>query len=217
MLGFGRRRRRSILRGPAHDGALVVLRAMLGTEDPHARVLALGALEGSDIAGHVRDGRHRAAGADARVRVAAARALATEDPTRTIPLLVRSLDDEDADVRRAVARSLGGIGASSAEPVLAALVPSSHSRRGRCSRSSSCRQARHPTSSVATLERKRLEPWRTSRRRRRSIPKEDDRARLLRDSLMARARLQALDALQRGRALGRGRIDQVRDRQPLQP
>ena len=59
--------------------------------------------------------------ADPRVRVAAARALATSDPARAVPVLVRALEDDVSDVRHEVAYSLGRIGAPSLEPTLAAL------------------------------------------------------------------------------------------------
>ena len=69
------------------------------------------------------------------------RALATSDPMRAVPLLVRSLGDDDAGVRRAVASSLGRIGTPSVEPAPRRPLRSRHPRRERCSRSSSCRRA----------------------------------------------------------------------------
>jgi len=193
----------AVLHGPAREDALVMLRAMLGSEDPQARALAVGALEGSASSDAFEMGALGLRDADARVRIAAAGTLATSDPTRTVPLLMRSLDDDDAGVRRAVARSLGRLGASSMEPLLAALFhpataegallaleqlpesPAPDVVRG-YAREEAARAVADFDASLAV------------------DPNEDDGERLLHDSLMTRARVQALNALRAVALLGDG-------------
>ena len=208
-----------ILREKAHDDALDVLRAMVRSEDPHARVLALEALEGSTSPDTFEMSAGGLSDHDARVRVASARVLATEDPTLTVPLLVRALDDDEVDVLRSVARSLGRIGASSMDPVLAALF--------------------HPVTAegaLLALEQLPGPPPDVVRGYAREEtaraladfdaalvidPDEDERERLLRDSLMARARIQALHAMRAVALLGDGAsvrfaIDNLASHDPAQ-
>jgi HEAT repeat protein len=192
-----------ILRETAHVDALDVLRAMMRSEDPHARVLALGALEGSASPDTFEMGAGGLSDHDARVRVASARVLATEDPTLTVPLLVRALDDDDSDVRRAVARSIGCIGASSAEPVLSALFHPATAEGALLA------LEQLPTGPPPDVVRgyAREETARALADFDAALvidPEEDDRKRLLRDSLMARARIQALHAMRAIALLGDG-------------
>ena len=209
-----------ILRERDHDDALAVLRAMLRSEDPLPRVLALGALEGSASSDAFDMCAAGLSDHDARVRVAAAQALATADQTRTVPLLVQALDDDDADVRRALARSLGRIGASAADPVLGALFhpatadgallaleqlpsgPAPDVVRGYAREEAARALADFDASLVIGHD-------------------DDDGERLLCDSLMARARIQALRAMRAVALLGDGAsirfaIDNLASHDPAQ-
>lgn len=210
----------AILRGPAREDAVAVLRAMLGTEDPRARELALGALEGSASPETFDMGAVGLRDADPRVRAAAARALATADPTRAVPLLVRCLDDEVSGVRQAVARSLGRIGTSSEEPVLAALFDPALAEGALLA------LAQLPAGPPPDVIRgyAREEAARAVADFDASLavdPDGDDGERLLHDSLMDRARRQALDAFRAVALLGQGAsisfaIDNLSSHDPAQ-
>lgn len=65
---------------------------------------------------------------DPRVRGAAARSLATADPTRALPALMLALRDDHRDVREDAARALGSLEASAAAAALASLSASDPSR-----------------------------------------------------------------------------------------
>lgn len=157
---------------------------------------------------------------DGRVRVAAAQALATADQTRTVPLLVRALNDDDADVRRALARSLGRIGAPAADPVLGALFHPATAEGALLA------LEQLPSGPAPDVVRgyAREEAARALSDFDASLvigPDEDDGERLLRDSLMARARIQALHALRAVALLGDGAsvrfaIDNLASREPAQ-
>ena len=210
----------AILRGPAREDAVAVLRAMLRTMDPRARELALGALEGSASSETFDMGALGLRDADPRVRAAAARALATADQIRTVPLLVRSLDDGVNDVRYAVARSLGRIGASTMEPVLAALFDPALAEGALLA------LAQLPLRPPADVMRgyAREEAARSVADFDASLavdPGGDDGERLLHDSLMERARRQALDAFRAVALLGDGAsitfaIDNLSSHDPAQ-
>jgi HEAT repeat protein len=210
----------AIVRGPFREDALVVLRAMLETEDPQTRELALGALEGSASPETFAMSALGVQDASPRVRIAAARALATSDPARAIPLLVRSLDDEDTGVREAVAHALGRIGASSLEPILAALFDPELAEGALLSLEQlSAGSAQDVVRGYAREEAARAVADFDS-----SLvidPTGDDGERLLRDSLTYRARRQALNALRAAALLGAGTsirfaIDNLSSRDPAQ-
>ena len=191
------------LHGTAHDAALDALRAMLASEDPHARECALDALEGSTSSETFDMAALGLSDPDARVRAAAARALATEDPIRATALLVRSLGDGSEAVRRAAARSLGRIGTSTAEPVLGALFDPALAEGALLT------LAQLPAGLAPDVVRgyAREEAARAVADFDASLaidPDGDDRARLLNDSLIERARRQARDAFQAVALLGDG-------------
>ena len=190
-----------ILRGPSHEDAFVALRAMLQTEDGHTRELALVALEGSTSSETFDMGAFGLRDPDPRVRAAGARALAASDPARVIPLLVRSLDDEDSGVREAIARSLGRIGGASLEPLLAALFDPGLAEGALLA------LARLPAGAAPDVLRGygREEAARAVADFDASLaidPDGDDGERLLHDSLVERARRQALNALRAVALLG---------------
>jgi HEAT repeat protein len=193
----------AILRGDAPDEGVAVLRAMLETEDPRTREQALGALEGSGSAVTFDMGAVGLRDPDPRVRVAAARALATSDPARAVPLLARALADDVSDVRQEVARSLGRIGTPSLEPALAALFDPASAEGALLA------LAELPTSAPPDVVRgyAREEAARAVADHDTSLAFDldgDDAERLLRDSLMERARRQALDAFRAVALLGGG-------------
>ena len=158
--------------------------------------------------------------ADPRVRVAAARALATSDPARAVPLLVRALEDDVSDVRREAARSLGRIGAPSMEPALAALFDPASAEGALLA------LAQLPASAPPDVVRgyAREEAARAVADFDTSLaidPDGDDAERLLGDSLMERARRQALDAFRAVALLGDGAsirfaIDNLSSHDPAQ-
>jgi HEAT repeat protein len=193
----------SILRGPLPEEGIAVLRAMLETEDPRAREQALGALEGSGSALTYDMAAVGLRDTDPRVRIAAARALATSDPERAIPLLVRTLEDDVSDVRREVARALGRIGTPSVEPALAALFDPASAEGALLA------LAQLPEDAPPDVVRgyAREEAARAVADFDTSLaidPDGDDAERLLRDSLMERARRQAVDAFRAVALLGDG-------------
>jgi HEAT repeat protein len=193
----------SMLRGPAPQEGVAVLRAMLETDDPRAREQALGALEGSGSTVACDMGAVGLGDADPRVRVAAARALATSDPARAVPLLVRALDDDVSDVRHEVARALGRIGAPSLEPALAALFDPASAEGALLT------LAQLPEDAPPDVVRgyAREEAARAVADFDTSLaidPDGDDAERLLRDSVLERARRQALDAFRAVALLGDG-------------
>jgi HEAT repeat protein len=210
----------AIMRGPSRGDALAVLRAMLEIEDPQARELALRALEESGSPETFDMGAIGLRDTDARVRIAAARALATSDPGRAIPLLVRSLDDDDTDVRGAVAQALGRIGESSVEPVLAALFdPGLADGALRSLEQLPAGSARNVVQGYAREESARaVADFNASLA---IDPTGDDVECLLHDSLMDRARRQALNAIRAVALLGDGTsirfaIDNLSSRDPAQ-
>ena len=193
----------AILRGTAPEEGLAVLRAMLDTDDPRTREQALEALEGSGSVVAFDMGAVGLRDADPRVRVAAARALATSDPARAVPLLVRALDDDVSDVRHEVARALGRIGTPSLEPTLAALFDPASADGALLA------LAQLPTGVPPDVVRgyAREEAARAVADFDASLaidPEGDDAERLLGDSLMERARRQALDAFRAVALLGDG-------------
>ena len=210
----------ALLDEPAHDAAVVVLQAMLGSDEPRARELALEALEGTASSEAFDMGALGLRDSNPRVRVAAARALATADPTRATLVLVGALDDEDGDVRRALAHSLGRVGTSSLEPVLAALFDPAFAEGALVA------LAQLPAGVPPEVVRgyAREEAARAVADFDTSLaidPQADDRARLLHDSLTARARRQALDAFQAVALLGEGAsirfaIDNLSSHDPAQ-
>jgi HEAT repeat protein len=193
----------AILRGTAPEEGLAVLRAMLDTDDPRTREQALEALEGSGSVVVLDVGAIGLRDTDPRVRVAAARALATSDPARAVPLLVRALADDVSDVRHEVARALGRIGPPSLEPTLAALFDPASADGALLA------LAQLPTGAPPDVVRgyAREEAARAVADFDASLaidPEGDDAERLLGDSLMERARRQALDAFRAVALLGHG-------------
>jgi HEAT repeat protein len=193
----------AILRGSAPEEGVSVLRAMLDSEDPRTREQALGALEGSGSVVAFEMGDVGLRDADPRVRVAAARALATSDPAQAVPLLVHALDDDISDVRHEVARALGRIGTPSLEPTLAALFDPASAEGALLA------LAQLPANAPPDVVRgyAREEAARAVADFDASLaidPHGDDAERLLRDSLIERARRQALDAFRAVALLGEG-------------
>jgi HEAT repeat protein len=191
------------LRGTAPDEGAAVLRAMLATDDPRAREQALGALEGSGSTAALDMGAVGLRDADPRARAAAARALATSDPARAVPLLVRALEDDVSDVRHEVALALGRIGAASMDPVLAALFDPASAEGALLA------LAQMPADAPPDVVRgyAREEAARSVADFDASLaidPDGDEAERLLRDSLMERARRQALHAFRAVALLGDG-------------
>jgi HEAT repeat protein len=206
----------AIVVGPARGEALLVLRAMLESEHPRARELALraaGSPETFDLAAAgLRD-------ADPRVRTAAAEALDTSDPARAISLLVRTLGDDDDGVKAAAAHALDRIGAPSTEPVLAALFDPELAQGALLALEHlSVGSAHEVVRGYAREEAARaVADFDTSR----AIDPADDDDRLLLDSLMARARTQALHAFRAVALLRAGpsirfAIDNLSSRDPEQ-
>jgi HEAT repeat protein len=111
----------AFLKRSADDEALAVVRAMLGSEDPADRLLAIEALDGSRSPAAFDLCAEGVVDPNPGVRAAAARALGVADAARAVPVLAGALGDRDPDVRAAVAEALGRVGPPAREPVLAAL------------------------------------------------------------------------------------------------
>jgi HEAT repeat protein len=210
----------AILRRSSDDEASAVVRSLLGAKDPVARGLALEAMEGSaspEVFGLI---ANRLDDPSPAVRVAAARALAASDSSRAVSLLVRTLGDEDRSVREAASGALAGIGSSAIEPIMVALCDPALAEGALLSLGalpekqalSRVRDYAHDESARAVAD------FDVSRA---IEPEGDDRARLLRDSLVARARRRAINAL-RAAALAGDRtssataIDNLVSRDPVQ-
>ncbi len=190
-----------ILRRSPDDTALAAVRALLEADDPEPRVLALRAFEEAGV--NEGFGPSAEALKDRRpaVRSAAARALAACDPLRAVPPLVASMGDEDAGVRESVALALSRIGPPAMESVLEALADPA------LAPGAILALERLP----ATLSRDAITAYARGESSRaqadlellRSIgPDGDDRVRLLRDSLLDRARSSGRSALRSASLLG---------------
>jgi HEAT repeat protein/MFS family permease len=190
-----------ILRSSPHEDALMVVRAMLVADDPESRVLAFEALEGSGSAETFDMSAHGLEDPSPPVRGAAARALAASDPARAVPLLVRALGDRDEGAQEAAAGAVGRVGPTALEPVIAALFD--------------------PELAEGALRALERLPVDSKQNVVRSYAREeaaravadfdvsqmidtggDDGVGLLRDSLIDRARRQALNALRAAALLG---------------
>ncbi len=209
-----------ILRRSSSEEALAAVQSMFATDDPATRSIALEALEGSELPetfGLAALGLHDPS---SRVRAAAARAVPASDPGRAIPPLVGALADENGGVRDAAALVLGRIGPAAVEPVMAALfdpalapgallaleqLPAASTQdvvRGYAREEAARAVADFDVSCAMN-------------------PDGDDRERLLRDSLIERARRQAVNALRAAALLGerksmRFAIDNLSSRDPMQ-
>lgn len=194
---------RVLLEGGPDAEAEQVVSALTAAADPETRAAGLRALTA-----WLGQGSFERAAAGLRdpapvVRSQASRTVAAIDPTRATPVLVEALADDDVAVRRAVAEALGRIGADARDAVIGSLfVPD---RRD---------------GALAALERIRLdEPApKVQRFAAESVARAldddrlatsidaggDDRLALLRDSLRARSRREALLALRAAAALDRG-------------
>jgi HEAT repeat protein len=193
----------AILRRTLDEDALGVVWDMLGSEDPAARALAVGALEGSGLPEVFDLSALGLEDPSPLVRAAAAHAIAASRSTQAVVPLVRALRDPDGGVREAASAALARIGPAAVEPVLNALfdpglvegalrslelLPGDSAPgmiRLFAGEEASRAVADFDVSRAMTLD-------------------GDDSALLLRDSLIDRARRQAINALRAAALLGNG-------------
>jgi AAA family ATP:ADP antiporter len=210
----------TILRRSADEEASAVVRSLLGAQDSVARVSALEAIEGSassEVFGLI---ANRLDDPIPAVRAAAARTLAASDQSRAIAPLVRALGDEDQGVREAASGALGAMGSSAVEPVVAALSDPTLAEGALLSLGylpadrtlSQVRTYAHEETARAVAD------FDVSRA---IEPGDDDRARLLRDSLVDRAHHRAINALRAAALVGDRTssgtaIDNISSRDPVQ-
>lgn len=196
----------SLLQTASHAVAVQTLTVLAQSVDADERTLAAEALAGHGSPETFGLAAALLADPSPRTRSAAARSLGRMDPELAVPALVDRLDDPDPDVRGAAAAELGGIGAPALETVVVALAdPGRPDRVDGAIRSLELLPLdgwREPVAAYAREETARaVADFEIAR----TIPADGDAARMLRDSLVDRARRRGRNALRSLALLDGGR------------
>ena len=209
----------AVLRAAPDEAAMAILRDLLRSDEPDERLLAIEGLAGAPSGERVDLCVRSLADPTPRVRAAAAWALAAADPKRAVPELVGALSDPDPASRTAAAQALGDLGDGAVGSVASAL--SDPDRAEGALVALEVLPAGEAREQILAYARQEAAGATTDFDAMRAITEDGDRAQLLRDSLIDRARRRARTALRAMALVGeRGSsgfvIDNLSSRDPAQ-